>query len=97
MNRKLLLRSALLLPLACAFIVGCAQRSGHLLDEARVAQRGPDSFVAADEDFFHDMDGGIALTPAEVRGRTKCPIAFRLSRSLFSPCPPVPSAVKFRN
>ena len=69
MNRKLLLRSALLLPLACAFIVGCAQRSGHLLDEARIAQRGPDSFVAADEDFFHDMDGGIALTPAEVRGR----------------------------
>ena len=27
------------------------------------------TFPAADEDYFHDMDGGIALTPGEIRGR----------------------------
>ena len=26
-------------------------------------------FKAADEDYFHDMDGGIALAPAEIQGR----------------------------
>ena len=69
MNKKTLLRTALLLLLACAVIVGCASRSGHLLDEAKVAQRAPTSFNAADEDFFRDMDSGIELTPAEVQGR----------------------------
>ena len=27
------------------------------------------SFPAANEDYFHAMDGGIALTPDEVKGR----------------------------
>ena len=50
---------------------GCrrAAQSGHVLDEARVAQRPAASLPAADEDYFHDMDGAVALTPAEVRGR----------------------------
>ena len=42
---------------------------GHVLDEARLAQRDPSSFPAADEDYFHDMDGGIQLTPDEIKGR----------------------------
>jgi hypothetical protein len=42
---------------------------GKVMDEAKLAQRAPNSFPAADEDYFHDMDGGIPLTPEEVKGR----------------------------
>jgi len=42
---------------------------GEVYDEARRVRRTVDSFRAADEDYFHDMDGGISLSPAEVRGR----------------------------
>jgi hypothetical protein len=42
---------------------------GTVLDEARRASRTPESFPAADEDYFHDMDGAISLTPDEVKGR----------------------------
>ncbi len=42
---------------------------GHVDDEARVANRAASSFPAADEDYFHDMDGGIQLTADEVKGR----------------------------
>src|SRR5690242_13174261 len=42
---------------------------GHVLDEARLAQRDASSFPAADEDYFHDMDGGVQLTPEEIKGR----------------------------
>jgi hypothetical protein len=38
-------------------------------DEALRAGRDPASFPAATEDYFHDMDGGIALTSAEIQGR----------------------------
>jgi hypothetical protein len=43
--------------------------AGGVLDEARRANRAAASFPAADEDYFRDMDGGVALSPAEVRGR----------------------------
>src|SRR5690349_9923796 len=33
---------------------------GHVLDEAARAKRTAESFPAADEDYFHDMDGGLA-------------------------------------
>ena len=42
---------------------------GTVLDEALRAGRNAASFPAADEDYFHDMDGGVALTPDEVKGR----------------------------
>lgn len=42
---------------------------GPVRDEAMVAGRSSGSFPAADEDYFHDMDGGVALTPDEVKGR----------------------------
>lgn len=32
---------------------------GKVLDEARSIARAPSSFPTADEDYFHDMDGGI--------------------------------------
>ncbi|MFZ0773873.1 MAG: hypothetical protein WCA49_08860 [Candidatus Sulfotelmatobacter sp.] len=52
-------------------------RPGHVKDEALLAGRDASSFKAADEDYFHDMDGGIDLTKgapesdklALVRGR----------------------------
>ena len=42
---------------------------GTVLDEAMLAGRSPSSFLAADEDYFHDMDGAPKLTPDEVKGR----------------------------
>jgi hypothetical protein len=40
-----------------------------VVDEARQAGRSAQSFPAADEDYFRAMDGGIALSPDEVKGR----------------------------
>jgi hypothetical protein len=45
------------------------QKPGQVLDEARVAQRAASTFPAADEDYFHDMDGGVQLSPDEIKGR----------------------------
>lgn len=54
-------------------LVGCAKsnqpQSGQILDEARRAGRTAASMPAAEENYFHDMDGGIALTPDEIKGR----------------------------
>src|SRR6266852_2119948 len=58
--------------LCLTLLSGCGERQpqpGHVLDEAMRAGRSADSFHAADEDYFHDMDGGIALTPEEIKGR----------------------------
>jgi hypothetical protein len=49
-------------------------KSGTVLDEAMRAGRTVKDFTPAGldtsgHDFFHDMDGGIALSPAEVQGR----------------------------
>ena len=56
---------------ALIMLFGCSKgpEPGHVEDEARLAGRAPASFPAADEDYFHDMDGGIALTADEVKGR----------------------------
>lgn len=54
-------------------LFGCAlggpTPSGDAQDEAHAAWRAPASFPAADEDYFRDMDGGIALAADEVKGR----------------------------
>jgi hypothetical protein len=39
------------------------------LDEAQRAARDPTSFPQATEDYFHDMDNGVPLSPDEVQGR----------------------------
>src|SRR5271170_7185014 len=54
-----------------ALAVGCKStpKPGEVQDEARRAGRAASSFPAADEDYFHDMDGGIALTADEIKGR----------------------------
>jgi hypothetical protein len=47
--------------------VSAADRSP--VDEAQRAGRSETSFPQASEDFFHDMDNAVQLTPDEVRGR----------------------------
>jgi hypothetical protein len=42
---------------------------GHVLDEAKLAGRAAASFPAAEEDYYHDMDGGVPLSVDEVKGR----------------------------
>ena len=44
-------------------------KPGEVLDEARTVKRDAASLPAADEDYFHDMDGAISLTRNEVMGR----------------------------
>ena len=57
--------------LVCALLVACSKqpRPGEVLDEAKLAGRDAKSFPQASEDYFHDMDGGVALTGDEVKGR----------------------------
>jgi hypothetical protein len=63
---RFVLAVAAMLAVACG---PAAAQSGSVLDEAKTVGRGAASFPHADEDYFHDMDGGIALTPAEITGR----------------------------
>ncbi len=51
----------------CALLGG--EVRAQVIDEARQAGRSAQSLPPADEDYFHAMDGGIALTPDEVKGR----------------------------
>jgi hypothetical protein len=52
-------------------LVSCSRgpKAGEVKDEALLAGRTAASFPAADEDYFHDMDGAIGLTADEVKGR----------------------------
>jgi hypothetical protein len=53
-------------------LAGCGKKSpepGTVLDEALMVGRTADTFPAADEDYFHDMDGGTPLSVNEVKGR----------------------------
>ena len=64
-GRRLLLAIALL----SAGIWLAGEARAQVIDEARQAGRSAQSFPAADEDYFRAMDGGISLTPDEVKGR----------------------------
>jgi hypothetical protein len=44
-------------------------RPGSVSDEAKRAGRTAESFPAADEDYFHDMDGALPLTREQIEGR----------------------------
>jgi hypothetical protein len=57
--------------LCFALLTACrpVPQSGTVQDEARAAGRTAASFPHAGEDYFHDMDGGIALSPEEIKGR----------------------------
>src|SRR5215469_15417355 len=65
--------------IACLLLifVGCAQKQpqpGTVLDEAMTAGKTAKDFMpagldASGHDYFHDMDGAVGLSPAEVQGR----------------------------
>jgi cytochrome c2 len=54
---------------AALVALAAAAAQAQTVDEARQAGRSAQSFPPADEDYFHDMDGGLALSPDEVKGR----------------------------
>ena len=55
--------------LAAIWVAGGTPARAQIIDEARQAGRSAQSLPPADEDYFHGMDGGVALTPDEVKGR----------------------------
>ncbi len=57
------------LPQGCHNTIGVTGIPGLVFDEPHLAGRAAASFPAADEDYFHDMDGGITLTADEIKGR----------------------------
>src|ERR1041384_3885180 len=48
---------------------GRAPAPGTVKDEALTVGRTAESFPAADENYFKDMDGGVELTANEIKGR----------------------------
>jgi hypothetical protein len=66
--RRIIVPGVIVLVLA-AIGFAVASRSGQVLDEAKAAGRDAASFPAANENYFREMDGGIALTDDEVKGR----------------------------
>ena len=60
-----------LLLLSSLLAAGCARgpQAGNVLDEAKRAGRDGKTFTHATEDYFHDMDGALALSPQEITGR----------------------------
>ena len=60
---------ALLILGVTTFAFAACFGNATVVDEAKAAGRDATSFPAADEDYFHAMDGGVALSPAEIRGR----------------------------
>jgi hypothetical protein len=71
MARLKMLAGGLVILSCMSFLASCdsPQKSGQVLDEAKRAGREAATFPQADEDYLHDMDNGVALTPAEIKGR----------------------------
>ncbi len=69
MLRLAWIRSAALLASLIASPPMALAAAAGPLDEAQRAGRTDASFPQASEDFFHDMDNGVPLTPDEVKGR----------------------------
>ena len=67
MNRRLKGCVAALTMLAASCAI--SPTSSPVQDEALMAGRLAASFPAADEDYFQGMDGGVALTADEIKGR----------------------------
>jgi len=63
--------ATLLVVIAVAVVAGYFQLSAGapIRDEALRAGRDPASFPAAADDYFHDMDGGLALDTKQIQGR----------------------------
>jgi hypothetical protein len=71
MRRTTVILAALLV-IGAASLVWLDKRGpqpGHVLDEAMRAHRSSDSFPAAADDYFHDMDPDVALSEDAIKGR----------------------------
>ena len=70
-TRRTWIATGLLAALAILAVAACSSgpKAGEVQDEAMLAGRTAESFPHADEDYFHDMDNGVALTPDEIKGR----------------------------
>src|SRR5260370_20023796 len=64
-----LIPSAVLLAAALAGCGPTHQAGPELVDRAKAAGKTAADFPQAADDYFREMDGGIALTPDEARGR----------------------------
>lgn len=71
MRRNIWEGTGLLLLCGCIGLAACSKhpQPGQVLDEAKQAGRDAASFPQASEDYFHDMDGGLSLSPEEIKGR----------------------------
>lgn len=71
MNDRRRMRILALITASALLIGGCQRQPapGTVQDEALRAHRDVSSFPPAEEDYFHDMDGGLALTPEQIKGR----------------------------
>ena len=71
MKRILIVLVLLLIVVAGAWLLTWwkSPKIGHVKDEAQLAGVKAGDFRAADEDYFHDMDNGAALSPDEIKGR----------------------------
>ena len=68
--RPTLFSALVVLILACCatfpLAPSCGRGSGHVMDEALCVGRGAESFPAADEDYFRDMDYGATKDPKQI-------------------------------
>src|ERR1700712_3916697 len=62
-------RLAGILAMAAAFALPAQAQPAGPLDEAQQVKRNEASFPQAKEDYFRDMDNGVALSADEVQGR----------------------------
>jgi hypothetical protein len=54
---------------ACWLVMSWKARASPTVDEAMAVGKTASDFPQADQDYFHDMDGAIALRPSEIEGR----------------------------
>lgn len=70
LSAAVLLPGLVIVVLACCTTLplrlSCGSGSGHVLDEALCVGRTAESFPAADEDYFRDMDYGATKNPQEL-------------------------------
>ena len=66
--RLRLLAAWVVLGLGMSSLTSCGLKIGKVPDEAKRADREPESLKAADEDYFQDMDYGLTKEPRHGRG-----------------------------
>ena len=85
MRRWPILLGIMLVVVAAVVIAGVMWSRGEpIRDEALRAGREPASFPAAADDYFHDMDGGVALTAPETQGRNTWVVWPKAMLSVFT-------------